>query len=548
MKAVRAIALLSFFALLAFSFRSRAQCEALFKNLSVPILWMVFVFWIWALIPRLSKSLLRNAMIPLALSVLVFTLIPPYFRTLSDETNLLAISKSIFESNSILNILSEYWLVDHRTILHFLVPDRPLIFPFLIQILHRLFGFDASNPFRLNFWVLVLVLTLLYDTSKKLSGDLGGLICVMVALCFPTILLYATSGNFDLMHAGVFLWIHVLLYRSLKDDRFLPLFWMTLILFCHIRPESIALLCLMIAILGLTRAVNLGALRKHWLILSLSPVMLLPILWQHLLFFGRHRNGAIPLFSQSLAITHARQYFESLFSFTYASSTALINLALVLLAGMILIVLWRQKRFKGFDRTLKTTAITAAISSLSFLAIYLSHFRGEPNHPTQARYFLIFTLLSAFIPAVLSWRFPSRILQAIVLALTVVAFGTQLTKAIFDHPILDNPMYRRVKFEIALVQSLATPKTLVISERPGHFATLGLFALHPHNANQLILEIRRALEHGNYDQILAFQQLDPDTQKPFSGEELDPTFQKLQIGELHFADRHRLVAWRIPTL
>ncbi len=140
-----------------------------FIHLTWPILLLLCLFFLYALIklfpcrpnfPSLLKKYSPPLFFCLILSLAVFKSVEVKFKTLSDETNLLAKSRSLSFEKKPLNMTEAKNYFKNTHPLNYELPKRPLLFPFTVSILHNLLGYHPSNVFLLNFFTLFVFLSL----------------------------------------------------------------------------------------------------------------------------------------------------------------------------------------------------------------------------------------------------------------------------------------------------------------------------------------------------------------------------------------------------
>ena len=106
--------------------------------------------------------------IALALTVVAWLAVPPALRMLSDEANLVGTSKNFFASKTATFTVSgksyydSYWDIDVA------IDRRPPLFPFLVSLLHVVFGYSYRNVFLFNLMVLPAFVLIAYRLAKSL--------------------------------------------------------------------------------------------------------------------------------------------------------------------------------------------------------------------------------------------------------------------------------------------------------------------------------------------------------------------------------------------
>jgi len=103
-----------------------------------------------------------------ALTALIFIISPPRFKILADETNLLGVSLMMHDTRSAVlplqGIHTGYSVPDVMT----KTPKRPMLFSFLLALLHDILGYRPANVFILKFMVSIGVFFLFSFSTIKL--------------------------------------------------------------------------------------------------------------------------------------------------------------------------------------------------------------------------------------------------------------------------------------------------------------------------------------------------------------------------------------------
>ena len=93
---------------------------------------------------------------------LIFTMSPPYFKILADESNLIGASMSMHQNKTT-------WIPYQGLNLDFeafnsasIVNKRPILYPFVVSIFHSILGYSPYNGFIVNFICGALILFLFY--------------------------------------------------------------------------------------------------------------------------------------------------------------------------------------------------------------------------------------------------------------------------------------------------------------------------------------------------------------------------------------------------
>lgn len=168
---------------------------------------------------------------------------PQTFKIVMDEPILASVSASMHRDRLALypgrghDLEGAYEYLDGK------VDKRPLLFPFLVSVLHDLTGYRVSNVFLLNtllaplFWFLVFLVSRRLGRGRDEAGALG----VLMVFAVPLVTHLATSGGFDFLSATLLmLSLHWLqrLFEEPTNDRFLVALTGSLALLGNTRYEG----------------------------------------------------------------------------------------------------------------------------------------------------------------------------------------------------------------------------------------------------------------------------------------------------------------------
>lgn len=306
--------------------------------LSYPSVAAIFLLLAGSLVDaiRRDRSLVRflprrpSAFLAIGFVTFMALLYEPYeFRIVNDELILSAIAQMVhFDGLSGMprmatDLSGSYELMDA------ILDKRPLVFPFILSLIHDLSGYRYENVFILNTFLTGLLVTLIYCVAKMLAGHRGGVLAVLLAGTLPLLASFATSAHFEILNLVVLCTVILFSYWYLQQPtghRLVPLVY-SLILLSQVRYEN-SLYLLPFGVLIL-----LGWRRKGEIILP-WPVIISPILFiiyamhyrlilsNSTLAFQEGPNGRIDTFSTSYAIENLYSAVSYLFGIGQNSSNS----------------------------------------------------------------------------------------------------------------------------------------------------------------------------------------------------------------------------------
>jgi len=510
----------------------------LFVNTSYYVLWAMLALWVYALAAHLTAARFRlpdfiranwpYLLTGLAITVLFLRTTSVTFKTLNDEANLLSVSQSLLyfrtpeEINNGLNFWGSY------TALTTTVPIRPLLFPFLLQLLHQTAGYHPYNAFVLNAGIMFCFLSGVGICFGRENDRLKGLSAIILCAAHPVIAIYGTGGGYDLLAAAALALALALLYRYLQDRKSptFNLLWMTLVLLANIRHESIVYLALIACVL--LWEMGWHGLKQHATMLLATPVLLLPFIWQRLLVQGRYENPeGVALFSLDALGEHLRQMVAHLFNLDFMLPyNGLLNAAAVIILVVVTVQLIRRK-ISLRSETAKLLGVVLACLAVN-LVVVLAHHAGQYGHPSQARFFIPFSIATALAPILFIRLMPGRLRRTTLLGFALMVFFIYHPLAMgngFISSLMENRSHEASR---AFLSGLEAENPLVIAKWPVQFTSLGYSAVNFDYANQHGDRMLSDLDHRFFDCVIVLQQKSFADHQPLPGQHLAwPTDRKL---------------------
>ncbi len=516
------------FILIAFqSYRDPAFARGALLNFAYPLTLLMVILCFSALAPwarRFLKGKRTSVILCLLLTLAVFVAVPPGYRVLSDETNLLSVSQSMHRDRSILNVTEAKSVHGSLQALNGGIPTRPLLFPFLTSLIHTATGYRYQNVFFLNFLILWGILILTWIPIEERRGRMVAFSSGLLLLSIPTLTLSGTSAGFDVC-ALLFVILGVVLLDRLHHKpspetcrAFLP----SLILLSQVRYESgtYALILLGLAwFLQRNRAIFEHSSRT---LLASIPWFFLPMVLQRLLTPDGYENPVgVPPFSFDHLFRHTRMLLSGMIfpkpEYPYPS---LLNLVSVVL-GTVLVVLTRPFSKKSAVSLLPWALLLIPMLNLG---VVLSHHFGRFTHPTQARLFLPFLVSLVLIPVWIHIKKPELLSRHALLGLAIGSWILYLPVASEARFTRSLTSIRETREGYRFLDTHADPRSMVITSHPGQYTVSGIGAFGFRTANQKKHSLIGELKRGFLSNIWVFQKHSYATGKPISGEELDPAF------------------------
>ncbi len=471
----------------------------------------------------LFKKYRGHLLLCLILTLCVFISVEVKFKTLSDETNLLAKSRSLAFEKKPLNMTDAKNYFETTRSLHYELPKRPLLFPFAVSLLHSFLGYHTSNVFVLNFFTLFVFLSLISVAGASLLPPLISISIPLWILSQPVISIFSCSGGFDVFSLTFFFisMAILLLFLNQPDQMHFECLWLALILYANTRYESILLAVLILPFLWKMGYLPFSLLRSSFS-LSLTPFFTAPLVWQKWIKTNVYENP------DGTALFSLGSFFENLKEFLISQCRFDFHLPynpFLFFMGIAVISLLVWKIFSSSPKIPKSLRCFILIFTLIFFVfqiLYLCHFFGRFSHPSSARFFLIYAATFSLIPFSLYWIFP-RIPAALFPALGLVFFLLYHPVAVKDSFTNALTLNRKTDYTYQFLRNRPSD-TLIIVDRPGQYTVMNFGAVSFEYANDHVQELLTELKAGLYPDILVIQDISREKLKTLPDQKLDKAF------------------------
>lgn len=519
------------------TFFDRSLMRPFFSYGAYYLILLLVLFWIITLLQCLSqykpnlKSFIKSyglgLVVSLLLTSLIFTSVQPIFRVLSDETNLLAVSKSMTYEKRIDNVTMGKWYYDNFYPIRRVTPKRPLLFPFFTHILHILLGYRTENAFILNFLVLFSLFFLIYVIIKKYLGNMWAFSATLLVASQPIVSQTATCGGFDLLSVLFFLVCFLCLWWFLKEPsaiRF-QLLWVNLLMYANIRHESILAFLIMLCLLACLKYIKIGFFKtKMNFLYFCTPLIFLCLYWQRLLiknpFETQKAAFSVSYFVKNNLI-FLRTFFNYDFFLPYATFINFVGFLSLLYFGYLFLSahIAREK----YQR--HSILITAACLFANW-TMYTSYHMGKVDHASASRYYVVFCVLLSVLALIIANHF--RIFRqkpVSILALSILMFMIYHPVSVEDRFSRTQTLPREYRFVMNFLkeESKKNRNFLVITKRPGQYTVHNYGAVNFNYANtnkSVVKDYNRHL----YENIFVIQDIEYKTSKVTKGTRLNKKF------------------------
>lgn len=532
------LSLILFALMLGVSFTAKDRMIFIFDHFSYYIILILVLLWLVSAV-RLFKTLnfslfevpSKNGIAfisALILTVMVFFTVKTDFRTLSDETNLLSLSNSMFAKKEVRNITAGKYYYDNFHEVKKVIPRRQFIYPFFTSILHTLVGFKPTNSYLLNYITLFFFLAGVFILIKRYTDNLSAISALFLVLSQPVIPLYAASGGFDLINAFFFCLVFTALLFFMREpskEKF-AFMWITFLMLSNIRYESIVSFVIAISGLILFRYIKWEMIKSHFKLICITPLLMLPFILQRILMMHNNENPpGVALFSIDHFINHLKIFILSQFDFSfYLPYANLLNLISILCIVWLIFRLIKYGKNGHINSSTIHFIILFTLSILANLFVIFSFYSGGNTHPVSARYFIIISLVFSLAPLWLKKINPNLIRSEVLLILSLAVFSLYHPVAIEDRFTNTLTLNREFRHVQSFVNGLNDKRILIIYHRPGQLTALGYGAVHFAYANQNSTSLLNDLNRGLFSDIIVMQRIQYKDQKPKDGCEISSEF------------------------
>jgi Dolichyl-phosphate-mannose-protein mannosyltransferase len=288
------------------------------------------------------------------------------------------------------------------TALALMADKRPVLFPFLVSVLHTTTGYRTANVFVTNGIIGLILITLVYLIGNIYCSRYGGSIFALFILGVPLFAQNVTGGGFDLLNTTLVSGLAYGLYRYFKNPSGRALEILVFIGLClaNTRYESI-----------LYVTIAPAAYIYIWIISKKSPELPFSIVLAHIaLLPAVLTNGVFQsndVFFQSKQalfwsikyipdnISHAIYY---LFNYARGGTNSAFIAYLSIPLSLIGLLFYRRKLRNGHPQPPESLALIfmGAVISIN-LVIVLGLRWGEWDDPSVSRFTLPLWLLLSWI-------------------------------------------------------------------------------------------------------------------------------------------------------
>jgi len=441
---------------------------------------------------------------------------PHGFKMIMDEPIQMVTSAQMHLEHTTGTMLRGLWLENQFVVTNDMIDKRPLLFPFLVSIVHGVVGFRPENGVLFNALLTPLFLGGFYWVLRRLTGRVLAAAGVVLLLSAGIIGQNLTGSGFEMLNVALFLGVGAALCRFAvrRDAWSCSLFLSLVALQVNVRYES-AVMVLPAVVAFLVLLVRTPELFRRRSI-YLAPLALLPQLLIFRVFEERPElwqldeiKGATSPFSPAYVFENVGHAIEFLFagSGRYGNSPVLAALGLI---GAIACLVRLPRMVRGLwgDPRPERILLVWALGGLLHAAFVMFYVWARFDDVTATRLaipllcslaFFAVWFLHEIVSSVRSQSLAPVVLAASV-AYLVLFYGTAATHGRY---LRDNQAAETANWINAVAKRVEPRETLVVDDLYRHVWTLNRISVTlPQVLADRPEQFRFVVEHRVYAEIL----------------------------------------------
>ncbi len=535
--------------LAAFTFFKKPLLDACYLNLSFYCILALFICWVAVTVnyliktgfklPLFIKMYWHGLLFCLLMTGIIFVTAKPYFRVLCDETNLLAVSKSMLYEKKVDNSTMGEWYYNNYYSFSKEQEKRPFLFPFLTYTVHTLTGYRVENPFVVNFILLFSLLSMVFVVVGKRLNSVCAYCATLLVAAQPVIAQTAASAGFDLLMVVFIVAAFICLYSYLKnpnEDTFI-LLWVTLLMLANSRYDGLLFILVIIPLLLALKQIRMRFINSA--IIYITPFLMLPVFWQRFCLHTNYENPpGVAVFSVLHLIKHSTLFLKTLYNFNYYYPYASLINILGILGGLYFLLMFIYDVWP-LGQSNRNFAYIALLCFAAHWVTVNAYYFGNPIQPVSCRFFC----LTSLVLSLLCVMYTARLFDALKGNSGVPAIVVSAALFLLYNPVsIENrfsnslSLPRAYRYEMDFLRKQGSDNILVITKWPGMIAVNNYGAVDFAYATKYGVILQDGLRIHRFEHIYAIQDIDIDMGLPKGREFLPDGFKQRTISELKDGD------------
>ncbi len=485
------------------------------------------------------NSFFKTHWVALILSFLLMVLATlsckPDYRVLGDESILLSISQSLYETKkSFVSCSSLENYEGTKTVLVSVLDKRPIFFPYIVSVIHSSTGYRPDNIFICNFIIGFLSLFLIYYLIYLMCGRFWGINGLVCLAAYPLFIVYCTSAGFDIFNMMCSLIFFVCLYKFIKSSDAIraELFLLWVPLLAQSRYESV--LALLIALPLVFWLLPKKEYSKLGIGFVSFPLFFIAPLWLRLLT-NKASDWQINNGEAVFSVEWFLENINAAITFSLSNEKAYGIIPLISIIGFIGLILFLSDTY--FKKSLKLNYIEELtirehrIYWGAFFLFYLLHAIAKFSYKLSdlrdvlaTRHAIIFLPLFIIMAILFLYRVNlklcfKRYYYSILFFLLVVVYWSNNVTSCCGQPELAIPSEFREGRNYIEANFPNKNEYVIVSDKPNFYVPLGYSSINFTAYKHFRELIRDCCKKNSNSYLLVIQLLNEDM-TPFKGQEM----------------------------
>ena len=393
---------------------------------------------------------------------------------------------------------------------------RPNFYPFLISLVHDLTGYRPANAYALNAALFPLTLGMAYYLGRRLAGQWGAMLVVLLLGSLPLLGQNATGSGMELLNFCMILVVAALggAYLRSPDHTRLSALVLGAVLLAQSRYES-AVYVLPVALMILIGWWKRGAIILSWTAI-VAPLLLLPIALQNKVLnatkwqweLKEDQNTRFSLDYLAGNLKSAQEFLLST-SQRYANSLTLTLLGALALGWLAWHLVRRRPALRDADGD-RLALFLVGLAAIGNTVLIMFYYWSNFSDPMASRFslplYLVLAFAVVFAGAVLGRRWPALLVLLMGTALLAVVTATsRFAEPLYSHTGIDEIEWER-RFVAARPPG---PKLILTNKSTLPWLLIKTPSILVGRANIVADRIQAQLQDGFFTEILVMQTFRP---------------------------------------
>lgn len=394
-----------------------------------------------------------------------------------------------------------------------MIDKRPVLFPFILSLVHTVFGYNVANAFYLNFALTIAFLFLLGNVLTNTFGRTAAYFSISLVCFSPIIAQNASGGGFDMLNATLALLVtsFAMKYWENPSSSNLTRLAIATALSSHVRYES-TLIAIPVILL-----ITIVWIRKKKIdlppILIAIPITYIPLVWQFRAIktaaesfqYKQDGSGSFSLDYMADNLAHAYRFFF-IPNLSYAGSPFV---GFIGFAGLLAILAyWALKKVDREQRTpARVSLMVMGIYPLLHFGLILTFYFGQFDDPIVSRLSLpVLTLFFITGGVLLAFLYQRKGFPRFVVCALVLCSGLYASKMYSTHRYsTSGAIPHRSAWILEFADNLPKGNYLFITAMPRIFEIYGYNNIGISRARTKLSDIKYHLDLSTYDDVYVLQ-------------------------------------------